>query len=238
MNNAILTWNVLCFSDLLECSAEAGGPLFQVMAHSYTQLLSCCHSHPKATNEENEWFPSICNPCYRQLEDKRFEKFFSKTYNEELHVYPDMTAAIRAGSYPYNGCYMAYALKQRGYARHLIDLGADILEPNSEGLPSYLLEYCSVGKTHYLAWLCSVLSNSNFNQLISHIKKNSIVFIEHCKDELRNPLHALLTGNIHRTKEILTSQKEWKLLEQVDKKQRTALYIAAEMGLEDIVDTF
>ena len=195
--------------------------------------------HPKSTNEENEWFPSICNPCYRQLEDKRFEKFFSKTYNEELHVYPDMTVAIRAGSYPYNGCYMAYALKQRGYARHLIDLDVDILEPNSEGLPSYLLEYCSVGKTHYLAWLCSVLSNSNFNQLISHIKKNSIVFIEYCKDELRNPLHALLlTGNIHRTKEILTSQKEWKLLEQVDKKQRTALYIAAEMGLEDIVDTF
>ena len=41
--------NHLCvFSDILVCNDEAGSPLFQVMAHCHTNMLSCCHDHHQA----------------------------------------------------------------------------------------------------------------------------------------------------------------------------------------------
>ena len=52
------------FSDILACNDEAGSPLFQVMAHCHTNMLSCCHDHHQAIAEaHSNPVSSSCTGC-------------------------------------------------------------------------------------------------------------------------------------------------------------------------------
>ena len=81
----------------------------------------------------------------------------------------------------------------------------------SDGLPSYLLEYCSSGKPLYFSWLLSNLSSEKFDELIKYISTDCITtaYIEDVKGRFgRNPVHALLlSGNKLITKQIVEKIK-------------------------------
>ena len=219
--------------------------------HNHNDVIAdCCHDHFKMRDCcQQHNVPEQCT-CYDQLDEDAVERFvqmycakiLDKVPNtlrdRDYELFPDLHLATCGGSYPYQICYMAFTLRQTKNAKFLIRIGADYLESNSKGLPSYLWDYCKSGKPDYLSWLFSVLSTSNLGKLVKHITAYG-GHIETVKSHFeRNPMHALLlTGNEHITRELLGSQDGCNLLGIVDLKQRTVLHIAAEMGQEENVKT-
>ena len=279
---------------MLDCSVEAGSPLFQALAHCHAKLVDCCCNHHQIMVEAHS--SSVDTPecsecchsgshdhsilvtdccqdhrkmgdccrnhkvdiqqckCYEQLNDDAVETvaniFCAKQLNKKQYevtdhdylVCQDLHLITREGSnYPYNICYMAFSLKQTKNAKSLIHAGADFLEDRkSTSLPSYLLEYCTSGRPDYLSWLLNTLSSDKLEKLIEHIGARYMTrdCINYYKSHYgRNIAHSLLlSGNEHIVKKIVQKITGCDLLKETDSMERTALHIAAKMGVADSVN--
>ena len=204
------------------------------------RLHFCCYKRAPVGTRYEQFDDNAIELFIQTFCGQKLKKRPNEVRDHDYEQFPDLPSFTCGGSYPFNICYMAFSLRQTQNTKFLIRIGADFVEANSNGLPSYLLEYCKSGKPDYLSWLFSVLSTSNLTKLIMHITDDKrIETWSNCKSHFgRNPVHALLlSGNEHVTREILGSQHKCNLLSEVDQNQRTALHIAAEMGLEESVQT-
>ena len=277
---------------MLDCSVEAGSPLFQALAHCHAKLVDCCCSHhqkmlqahsryantPECSKcchsgshdhsiqvtdccQDHRKMGDCCRrhkvdiqqcKCYKQLNDdiveivanifcaKQLSKKEYEVTNHDYLVCQELPLITREGSnYPYNICYMAFSLKQTENAKLLIHVGADFLE-DRKSLPSYLLEYCISGRPDYLSWLLNTLSSDKQEKLIEHIGARYMTrdCINYYKGQYgRNIAHSLLlSGNEDIVKKIVQKITGCDLLKEKDSMERTALHIAAEIGVAESVN--
>ena len=135
--------------------------------HNHNDVIAdCCHDHFKMRDCCRQHNVPEQFTCYDQLDEDAVERFvqmycaniLDKVPNtlrdRDYELFPDLHLATCGGSYPYQICYMAFTLRQTKNAKFLIRIGADYLESNSKGLPSYLWDYCKVAsQTTYLGFL-------------------------------------------------------------------------------------
>lgn len=150
-----------------------------------------------------------------------------------------------------NGCYspieMAINLKRLDIAKLLVKAGSHPIDPRIsmgykvEGIVQLLKEYYEFGTNYYITWLFReyLLSDSlpGFIEAVSNLDILEEATVSRFAGVGRHPAHAILTcGNEDMVRRLVV-QYGSDLLTTKDKRGKSALQLAAEIGDLEAVET-